>query len=108
VRQRPFILIDLDSQAEFLPVEIRTWTLDRFLAWLRPFGAVDQAIRHGDVRPSGWLFRHASGRWTAFAFTADGRFYILGPRFRQVWGSPVSFDSFDSSSALPSQAAPRV
>jgi len=37
---RPFILLDLYSQADHIPPEVRTWSRQRVLDWMRQFGEV--------------------------------------------------------------------
>jgi hypothetical protein len=82
-----FVLEDLHTQAEMLPPEIRTWSLARFLSWLRLYGTVIEL----DPRfgyPEGTRLYHfvaPSGLVTVFTLTEKGRFSIMHPRFREVW-----------------------
>jgi hypothetical protein len=39
---RPFILLDLYSQADYIPPEMRTWPRQRVLDWMRQFGEVHE------------------------------------------------------------------
>jgi putative transposase len=39
---RPLVLIDLWSQANYLPREARSWPWERFVSWLELFGQVDR------------------------------------------------------------------
>src|SRR5262249_52143575 len=39
---RLFVLIDLWSQANYLPREVRSWPWERFVCWLELFGQVDR------------------------------------------------------------------
>jgi hypothetical protein len=39
---RRFVLIDLWSQTEYIPVAVRRFTPSQFLAWLSQYGEVDE------------------------------------------------------------------
>ena len=72
---RPFILLDLYSQADFIPQEVRTWPRQRVLAWLRQYGEVREwPMPVGDVASE---FRAPSGLTTTFILTDDGKLSIF-------------------------------
>ena len=84
---RPFILLDLTSQAEFIPHEVRTWPRQRVLAWLRQYGEVqDGWPRYGGDEMI-TEFRAASGLTTDFILSDEGKFSIyMGEHYWwRVW-----------------------
>jgi hypothetical protein len=88
---RAFVLVDLAQQADLLPLEVRTWARERILSWLSLFGQIFPFQLHisPDHTIAAWLFKAPSGLETTFVLTEDGRFYILWPLPRQVWGLPT-------------------
>jgi hypothetical protein len=85
---RVFVLVDLDTQAERLPPEVRTWPPERFLSWLQLSGELVEfdAPRLGysaGTRLFG--FRAPSGLVTSFTLTEQGRFCVSFPHYRVVW-----------------------
>ena len=72
---RPFVLLDLYSQADFIPQEVRTWPRQRVLGWLRQYGEVREwPMPFGDVASE---FRAPSGLTTTFILTDDGKLSIF-------------------------------
>jgi hypothetical protein len=71
---RPFILLDLYSQAAFIPPEVRRWPRLRLLGWLRQYGEVQEwPLPFGDMASE---FRAPSGLTTTFILTDDGKLSI--------------------------------
>lgn len=77
---RSFVLIDLWSQAAYLPAEIRAWPLERFLRWLELFGEVER-IEIPFPGPPSFCFRSAVGLHTTFRYSDEGRFVLAGDHF---------------------------
>jgi hypothetical protein len=74
---RVFVLVDLDTQAERLPTEVRTWPPERFLSWLQLSGELVEfdAPRLGYSASTRLFGFHApSGLVTSFTLTEQGRF----------------------------------
>src|SRR5215469_13620625 len=70
---RPFILLDLYSQAKFIPQEVRAWPRQRVLAWLRQYGDVREwPVHAGDVVLLASEFRAPTGLTTTFMLADDG------------------------------------
>ena len=98
---RYFVLIDLRTQAEFLPPEIQQWSQERFLSWLRLFGEVlpwplprlprlvggKQAVPDRDIMA--WYFRAPTKLGTRFVISKQGQFALLTPNFHQIWGEEI-------------------
>lgn len=102
---RYFVLIDLRTQAEFLPPEMQQWSQERFLSWLRLFGEVSPpwplrgsaqlGLVDHDVMI--WLFRAPTGRETTFIVSKNHQLIIfvsmdhqiLDLNTRQIWGPKV-------------------
>jgi hypothetical protein len=85
---RPFILLDLYSQAEFIPHEVRTWPRQHVLAWLRQYGEVQEWPLHaGNEMIVATEFRAASGLTTTFILSDEGNLSIfMGEHsMRTVW-----------------------
>ena len=71
---RPFILLDLYSQRDFIPREVRTWPRQRVLGWLRLFGEVwEWPLPYGGMAAA---FRAPSGLTTIFILTDEGKLSI--------------------------------
>lgn len=96
---RYFVLVDLMTQAEFLPPEMQTWSQERVLSWLRLFGEVtprliDWAVKYGyaDHPITVWLFRSLSGREAHFVVSKSNQFALLiaGARVYQLWGEEIT------------------
>jgi len=86
---RVFILIDLASQADSLPREVREWGNERLVSWFRLFGEVSsRPLWLSDQRTlTLFEFLAPSGLLTRFAFAPDGGLYIMRPTPHQVWGT---------------------
>jgi hypothetical protein len=79
MRPRPFILLDLHTQAEFIPQEVRKWPRDRILAWFRQFGEVrEYPIDVGDVPIINVLFIAPTGLRAGFILYDNGRLLMVG------------------------------
>ncbi len=86
---RVFVLVDLDTQAERLPLEVRAWPPERFLSWLQFYGELVEF----DAPRLGYSAGHASVRlpraqWArtrSFTLTEQGRFCVSFPHYRVVW-----------------------
>jgi hypothetical protein len=93
---RNFVLIDLRTQAEFLPPEMQQWSQERFLSWLRLFGEVKSRPLHrfdGHRLTNGfitiWTFSAPSGIQTTFIISKHHEFALLDPGLRQIWGEKM-------------------
>jgi len=74
LEMRPFILLDLYSQAAFIPPDVRTWPRQRVRGWLRQYGEVQEwPLPFGDMASE---FRAPSGLTTTFILTDDGKLSI--------------------------------
>lgn len=85
---RVFVLVDLDTQAEWLPSEVRAWRPERFLSWLQLYGEMVEfdAPRLGySVGTRLFGFRAPSGRVTSFTLTEQDGFCVSFPRYRVIW-----------------------
>lgn len=89
---RYFVLIDLRTQAEFLPPEMQQWSQERFLSWLRLFGEVlpwplprftDAGHTPGVMA---WLFCTPTKLETRFVVSKRGQLVIMTPNVHQIWG----------------------
>jgi len=82
---RPFILLDLSSQAAHIPSEVRTWSRQRVLDWMRQYGEVREWPLHVGGMAS--EFRAPTGLATTFVLTEDGTLsiYLGEHRMRAVW-----------------------
>ena len=68
---RSFMLLDLHSQANFIPMEVRTWPRQQILEWLRHYGAVQEwPITFAGTA---MLFRAPTGLTTTFILTDEGQ-----------------------------------
>jgi hypothetical protein len=68
---RPFILLDLHSQADYIPHEVRTWPRDRVVTWLRQFGDVREwTLPTGHIAAQ---FQAPTGLECTFILTDEGR-----------------------------------
>ncbi|HEV2459582.1 MAG TPA: hypothetical protein VGS80_14595 [Ktedonobacterales bacterium] len=82
---RPFILLDLYSQTDYIPPEMRTWPRRRVLDWMRQYGEVHEwPLPH---RGTASLFRAPTGLTTTFNLTEDGQLsiYLGDHRMQAVW-----------------------
>ena len=71
---RPFILLDLYSQADCIPPEVRTWPRHCVLTWMRQFGEVREwPLPSGETAAQ---FRALSGLTTTFVLSEDGKLSI--------------------------------
>lgn len=88
----PFVLVDLTSQVEFVPFEVRR-PPESFLAWLKFYGQLEPLeIRHVfGGEPEQW-YRFSSwwGPQTMFRLTPEGRLVIfLGDHaLVSAWSTP--------------------
>ncbi len=72
---RSFMLLDLYSQADFVPMEVRTWPRQQILEWLRQFGEVQEwPLTFGGTAT---LFRAPTGLTTTFILTDEGQLSIF-------------------------------
>jgi hypothetical protein len=83
---RYFVLIDLRTQAEFLPPEMQGRSQERFLSWLWLFGEVKPWPRrrfdeHGltDGFITMWGFWAPSGILTTSVISKNHQFVLVGP-----------------------------
>lgn len=88
---RPFILLDLYSQADFIPQEVRTWPRQRVLAWLRQYGDVQEfSVPYMHGAPMTSQFRAPTGLRTGFILSDEGTLRIFVSEdsltMRIVWG----------------------
>ena len=75
---RPFILLDLYSQADFIPQEVRSWPRQRMLAWLCQYGEVREwPLVAGNDSHMAVEFRVLSGLTTTFILTDEGKLSIF-------------------------------
>jgi hypothetical protein len=82
---RPFILLDLNSQADFIPREVRVWPRQRVVAWLRQFGDVREwSTPFGETAA---VFRTPTGLTTTFMLTDEGRLkiFLYEHVMRETW-----------------------
>ena len=102
---RYFVLLDLLTQADYLPPEMQDWPQERFLSWLALFGEVSPpwpirgTARLGfvDHDIDIWLFRAPTGRETTFIISRNHQLVIfvsmdhqiLDLNVRQIWGPKV-------------------
>ena len=71
---RPFILLDLYSQAGCIPPEVRTWPRQRVLNWMRQYGEVREwPLPSGETAAQ---FQAPTGLATTFVLTEDGKLSI--------------------------------
>lgn len=78
-----FILIDLRSQIEFIPQNIRNGSQEAFLIWLSQHGEVREWIGRGEWEwdrrnYTFYSFRSWWGIEHTFTFPADGDIYVQG------------------------------
>jgi hypothetical protein len=80
-----FILLDLSSQADCIPPEVRAWPRQRVLDWMRQYGEV----REWPLPFTGTAseFRAPTGLATTFVLTEDGKLsiYCGDHRMQAVW-----------------------
>jgi len=76
MRMRGFVVVDLFTQADYVPQEIRT-PPERFVAWLRQYGRVETwpVYRDGQVKDV-YAFRSASDLEATFWFDDAGELHI--------------------------------
>lgn len=85
MRRRPFILLDLHSQAAFIPFEVRRWPRARILAWFSQFGEVsERPVDIGDIHVINVLFVAPTGLRAGFILYDDGRLIFLGDHITWV------------------------
>jgi hypothetical protein len=77
---RPFVLIDLWSQARFIPEEIRGWTEEQFIQWLERFGAVER-IELPALYETHCYFRSVCGPCSTFRISATEGLVLIGDHF---------------------------
>jgi hypothetical protein len=71
---RHFILLDLYSQADYIPPEVRTWPRQRVLDWMSQYGEVQEwPLPRGETASQ---FRAPTGLATTFMLTEDGKLSI--------------------------------
>jgi len=78
---RPFVLIDLWSQANYLPREVRSWPWERFVCWLELFGQVDRV--EAPAVDDAFYFISAAGPSATFHFSERDGLVLVGDHF--VW-----------------------
>ena len=87
---RPFVLIDLWSQASHLPREVRSWPWERFVSWLELFGQVNRAEE--PTEDDAFYFISAAGPSVTFhcieTTTRQGTESGLGKAFGEAWRWP--------------------
>lgn len=96
---RYFVLVDLLTQADYLPPEMQGWSQERFLSWLRLFGEVSppwplRGLGLIDHDVNIWRFRAPAGRETTFIISRNHQLVIfvsmehqiLDLNVRQIWG----------------------
>ena len=96
---RYFVLVDLLTQAEFLPLEMQQWSQERFLSWQQLFGEVRPwpLRRYDEHGPTDgfitiWGFWAPSGIQTEFVISKNHQFALLvSGRLRQIWGEKVAY-----------------
>jgi len=84
----PFILLDLTSQADFIPQEALGWPRLLVLAWLRQYWEVIEfPLRAGDNIEMAAMFIATTGLTATFVLADEGYFRLyLGERdTRTVW-----------------------
>lgn len=85
----PFILLDLRSQASFIPCAVRAWPRQGILAWLCQYGDVQEwPIVVGEETQVVSQFRAPTGLTTIFLLQRDGKLSIFEGEhtMRTVWG----------------------
>lgn len=90
MRARPFILLELTSQADYIPHEVRRWPRRQMFAWLRQYGEVlEFPVQAGDNVEAAAMFIAPTGLTTTFFFTDEGclRLYLGEHVMRTVWSS---------------------
>lgn len=70
-----FVLVDLYSQIEFLPHQVRNGSQKAFLRWLSERGEVREWRNQGHTV---YIFRSRWGIEHAFTFPQDGDIYVQG------------------------------
>jgi hypothetical protein len=78
-----FVLIDLISQAEFIPYSLRK-SQEAFLTWLGYHGEVTRiecSNLAGVSYPAAYRFRSRWGLEAAFWFSEDGRLVFVGDHY---------------------------
>jgi hypothetical protein len=88
MRARPFILLDLTSQADYIPHETRRWPQRRMFAWLRQYGEVlEFPVRAEDNVEMAAMFIAPTGLTTTFFLTDEGhlRLYLGEHVMKTVW-----------------------
>jgi hypothetical protein len=81
---RPFVLIDLWSQASYLPREVRSWPWERFVSWLELFGQVDRV--ETPTEDDAFVFISAAGPSATFLFSKRDGLVLVGDHFvRRIW-----------------------
>jgi hypothetical protein len=82
--RRAFVLVDLWSQADYIPRKIRRWPRERILQWLAQYGEVWQVLTPMD--DSAFWFRSWWGISATFRLTQDGQLTLIGDHFMvPVW-----------------------
>jgi hypothetical protein len=82
---REFVLVDLYTQMPYLPRVARTWSYDRFLAWLRVWGEIREIEYPPELFAVGrrtFAFRSWVGLYANFVLTDDGQMFVPGSRLR--------------------------
>jgi hypothetical protein len=82
-----FVLIDLYQQLPFLPPQMKTWSRERMLRWLRVYGEVGPVVDPFEANASderrSWFrdayqFRSWVGLQTGFVLRGPGDLFIPG------------------------------
>jgi len=79
--KKPFVLIDLDSQADAVAVAVRGLSEDEILTWLTERGRVTSARHPNDPRL--YVFVGATGQRTGFRITEQGKLAII--RYHSIY-----------------------
>lgn len=76
MRSRPFILLDLTSQADYIPHEVHRWPRRQIFAWLRQYGDVVKfPVRTADTL---YGFRTGSCRMRLASYGRQGTTVVVG------------------------------
>jgi hypothetical protein len=88
VSVRSFVLVDLVSQADYIPHEVRAWPRERILTWLAQYGEVwpiPTCLNDGNH----FGFRSGIGREAICRLTNGGEMTLIGNHFMiPVWEKP--------------------
>jgi hypothetical protein len=84
---RRFVLIDLWSQIEYIPIAVRRFTSAQFVDWLRQYGevrAVTVPLPNGQSRHG--YFTSPYGPQATFVYDEPGSLFLVGDHwFYEAW-----------------------